>query len=80
MKISTGQSVFPGNSSQRKTGLPKEIRIQTIPPSKAAFKHAGLGLDAETTHILGKVATYLGDVPSGKLVNAMYRTTLPSPA
>ena len=72
MKISTGQSAshlawFPGNSSHRQTGLPQEISIQTVPLKKAAFKHASLGLDAETTHILGKVATYLEDNPSGKL-------------
>ena len=73
MNISTGRSASrlawtPGNSSYRNTGLPKEISIQTVPLLKAAFKHAGLGLSAETTHMLGKVATYLADDPSGKLV------------
>lgn len=73
MKISTGQSASylarsPGISSYRNTGLAKKISILTVPLKKAVFKHAGLGLSAEATHMLGKVATYLRDDPSGKLV------------
>ena len=57
----------PGNSFSPKTGLPKVIPIQTVPLAKAVFKHAGLGLSARTTRMLGKVASYLGDNPSGML-------------
>ena len=55
------------NSSYRKTGLPQEIPIQTVSLQKASFKHAGLGLSAQTTRMLGKVAVYLEDNPSDKL-------------
>ena len=62
-----------GNSSPHKAGLLREISIQTVPLKKAAFKHAGLGLSAETTDMLGKFANYLGDNPSGKMVIRDYQ-------
>ena len=73
MNISIGRSAShlawsPRDLSYRKTGLPKEIPIQTVPLAEATFEHAGLGLSAATTHMLGKVAAYLGDYPAGKLV------------
>jgi len=52
------------DSSYRKTGLPQEIPIETVSLQKASFKHAGLGLSAQTTRMLGKVAIYLEDNPS----------------
>lgn len=78
MKISTVQPAsylarFTENSSYRKTGLPREVSVQTVSLNKAAFEHAGLGLSAKTTHVLKKAASYLEANPSGMLVIRDYR-------
>jgi len=63
----SSQQKISGSSSYRKTGLPQEIPIQTVSLQKASFKHAGLGLSAQTTRMLGKAAIHLEENPSDSL-------------